>query len=681
MSHAEMLEFWLANNRQTEGLANFVLQQSHRKLNQIMEESIRKKIKNFVAYVNFHLNKCNRMVTRFKTKHQSWLSSRMQLQLKACNFVDESAKTVGRPRLCYDDGSSRLKRKLAAEVSADNGNNANLLVHAAAVAAKKAHLKNVEEEKKEAKRVPYTPEEALDFLIENSFTKRQYMNIRQHSKNRNCDIYPSYNKVIAAKEKCRPKGICITESVASVPLQNLLKHIVERIMLLQSEVLNIYADISEMKLIASYGFDGSTGQSLYKQNFVLDASDTLDQSLFVTTLIPLKLVDSIGRVIWMNRSPQSVRFCRPLKIEFVKETKTHILKEKANLDLEIQNLLPMVYEDANKQSYTISFELKMTLIDGKVLNILTGTNSTQSCPICGAKPMQFMTITDLESDNFIPKSPQALEYGVSPLHAWIRFFEFVLKIGYRIGINKWQVRGPEDKEKMSARKVEIQGKLWAVLGLHVDKPKANGSGSTNDGNTARKAFLNTDTFASILGFDPEVLRDFYIILITISCNFEIDVQKFKNFCKKAGSLYMEKYPWYPMSATVHKVLAHGAQIIAASSLPLGCLAENASEARNKFYKKDRRSHARQNSRINTMTDVFCRALDSSDPLVSSIYIQQRLLQNKKHTYPAEVLELLRAPNVNFLFNNVNADDDDKEDDLDTSECIDIYSFDLDVEND
>jgi len=58
MSHAEMLEFWLANNRQTEGLANFVLQQSHRKLNQIMEESIRKKIKNFVAYVNFHLNKC-----------------------------------------------------------------------------------------------------------------------------------------------------------------------------------------------------------------------------------------------------------------------------------------------------------------------------------------------------------------------------------------------------------------------------------------------------------------------------------------------------------------------------------------------------------------------------------------------------------------------------------------------
>ena len=57
---------------------------------------------------------------------------------------------------------------------------------------------------------------------------------------------------------------------------------------------------------------------------------------------------------------------------------------------------------------------------------------------------------------------------------------------------------------MGARKAEIQGKLGAEVGLHVDKPKSNGSGSTNDGNTARRAFLNTDTFASIVGFDRQV---------------------------------------------------------------------------------------------------------------------------------------------------------------------------------
>jgi len=82
-----------------------------------------------------------------------------------------------------------------------------------------------------------------------------------------------------------------------------------------------------LTLIASYGFDGATGQSAYKQNLALEATDTFDQSLFVTTLIPLKLVDSIGRVIWMSRSPQSVRFCSPLKIEFIKETQSHIRAE------------------------------------------------------------------------------------------------------------------------------------------------------------------------------------------------------------------------------------------------------------------------------------------------------------------------------------------------------------------
>jgi len=29
----------------------------------------------------------------------------------------------------------------------------------------------------------------------------------------------------------------------------------------------------------------------------------------------------------------------------------------------------------------------MTLIDGKVLNVLTDTKSTQCCPICGQKPL------------------------------------------------------------------------------------------------------------------------------------------------------------------------------------------------------------------------------------------------------------------------------------------------------
>jgi len=157
-----------------------------------------------------------------------------------------------------------------------------------------------------------------------------------------------------------------------------------------------------------------------------------------------------------------------------------------------------------------------------------------------------------------PKDSHVLEYGVSPLHAWIRFFEFALKVSYKSGIDKWQIRGPQDKEKVAARKKEIQHNLWEELGLNVEKPKANGTGSNNDGNTARRAFLHTDKFANALGFDQEILKNLYSILIAISSNFEIDASKLKSFCAQTAFLYIGKYSWYPMSATVHKVLAHGA---------------------------------------------------------------------------------------------------------------------------
>lgn len=117
----------------------------------------------------------------------------------------------------------------------------------------------------------------------------------------------------------------------------------------------------------------------------------------------------------------------------------------------------------------------MTLIDGKVLNILTGTKSCQLCPICGAGPKQFMKNIDTSSSIFKPK-PGSLQYGMSPLHAWIRTFELLLKISYRMELKKWQVRDETGKSKMKERKLNIQNKLWKEMGLHADKPKQNGSG-------------------------------------------------------------------------------------------------------------------------------------------------------------------------------------------------------------
>ena len=80
------------------------------------------------------------------------------------------------------------------------------------------------------------------------------------------------------------------------------------------------------EIIFSYGFDGSSGQAAYKQKF--DSPGVkLDNSLFATTVIPLRLVANNNLNLSNNQAPQSIRFGRPLKLDYLKETKDHVLKD------------------------------------------------------------------------------------------------------------------------------------------------------------------------------------------------------------------------------------------------------------------------------------------------------------------------------------------------------------------
>ena len=63
-------------------------------------------------------------------------------------------------------------------------------------------------------------------------------------------------------------------------------------------------------------------------------------------------------------------------------------------------------------------------------------------------------------------------------------------------IPKTDVRLAEDKVIVQARKKTIQDRFRAELSLLVDVPKT-GFGNTNDGNTARRAFMHAEAFADI----------------------------------------------------------------------------------------------------------------------------------------------------------------------------------------
>ena len=67
---------------------------------------------------------------------------------------------------------------------------------------------------------------------------------------------------------------------------------------------------------------------------------------------------------------------------------------------------------------------------------MSETTSSQVCIICGATPKQ-MNNLDVIYEKTI--NIDSLKYGLSPLHAYIRFYECLLHIAYRLDIKKWRV--------------------------------------------------------------------------------------------------------------------------------------------------------------------------------------------------------------------------------------------------
>ena len=170
-----------------------------------------------------------------------------------------------------------------------------------------------------------------------------------------------------------------------------------------------------------------------------------------------------------------------------------------------------------------------------------------------------------------------LRFGLSTLHAWIRFFECVLHLSYKISIKKWQARNAEKKKTVSERKRELQREFRLQLGLIVDKPKP-GFGSSNDGNTARRFFANFQVSAKITGIDETLIKRFYVILQVISSGYDINLELFEKFRINTAKLFVNLYPWYYMPTSVHKVLIHAKEVIEKAILPIGQLSEEAQEA-------------------------------------------------------------------------------------------------------
>lgn len=424
-----------------------------------------------------------------------------------------------------------------------------------------------------------------------------------------------------------------------------MNHTAERLITVELDKLSEFLESSNLDTIelimkSKWGFDGSSGQSQYNQELQACSDDS---SLFAVTLTPLQ-ISSAALTLWENKSPSSIRFCRVISIEFIKESKAvNVAKFKYFQD-QIDNLNCTVIELSNGKTVTVKHELHMTQVDGKVVSHVTETSSFQRCSTCNAAPSQMNDLKNLKNGVFEPDLT-TYRFGLSILHSWLRCLDCILHIGYNKDFGKWQAR-KENKELQKSRKKEIQRSFENLFNIRIDQPLAGGSGNSNTGNVARQAFSSPELFSEATGVDLNLIRRMRTVLITISCFKKINVDKFSKFCLETAKLFIDLYPWYNMPASLHRLLIHGPEIIASFDLPIGFYSEEGAEARNKYFRSDRLHHARKDSRAHTIEDVINKANESSDPRISSLNIQNRAKIHETFHLPREVIELLQEETQN-----------------------------------
>lgn len=352
--------------------------------------------------------------------------------------------------------------------------------------------------------IPYSTDEAMGIFIDLDLSKYQYKYLRSCLVEKKCSILPSYQMLAQAKELCYPpeSSITVTDIGAKVQVQDLLDHTARRILQIDS----IYTSGStNLKLFTKWGCDGSSGQSEYKQILLGENDKISDANLFIASLVPIKLINTdTNMVLWQNKTFSSVRYCRPILIEFSKETPDKT-KEVVNALQNQINQLQVTQLNKNDEVIQIQHELFLTMIDGKVGQVLTETSSSAVCTVCGAKPKEMNDLMKVKSK---PKNESAYQYGLSTLHAWIRCMELILHLSYNLSFEKWSANTSENKKSKEDKKKYVQNRFRAELGLHVDKPR-QGTGNSNDGNTARRFFQNYKCSANITGVDEELIKRFY----------------------------------------------------------------------------------------------------------------------------------------------------------------------------
>ena len=113
-----------------------------------------------------------------------------------------------------------------------------------------------------------------------------------------------------------------------------------------------------------------------------------------------------------------------------------------------------------------------------------------------------------------------------------------------------------------------------------------------------------------------------------------------NYAKKTLDQYMAHASWYDIPPSLHRVLVHGKEIVEATPLPIGLTSEEGAESNTKFARRYHESHTRKTSQKDTMSDLFHRMMDVSDPIVVAMSPEPKSMPEKH--LPPDMAELLQT---------------------------------------
>ena len=178
----------------------------------------------------------------------------------------------------------------------------------------------------------------------------------------------------------------------------------------------------------------------------------------------------------------------------------------------------------------------------------------------------------------------------------------------------------------------IKWNLFNTFSVRVDEVQ-HGSGTSMNGNSARKCFSNPSKLAETLCINEELVKRLAFVVLAFKQKEGINLNKLEIYCTETYKHFFKIYPWAKLNPSVHKMLRHGVEIARKFPLSLAYFAEDAAESLHKCYRKNSISHARQNSRANRLKDVFNRSVDLSDPLISMYYVDKRSQSQSKDLPP------------------------------------------------